>query len=211
MATPRTATLPERRQTRLAGAPPGPRKRAERSDSLLDSAAALFVTKGMAATSIDDIALHAGVAKGTFYHYFQDRAAMLEALQARYAQQFADATQAAIADCADDDWQGKLKAWVACVLREYLATYPLHDALFHEVEVRHRYAMSELPFVQVLTTTLAEGERQGAWRTGNPEMTAVCMFHALHGLVDEALVTGSDTAELAPYLSRLFLNMVTAR
>lgn len=207
----RTAARTDRGPTRLAGAPRGPRKPAQRSDSLLDSAAALFVEKGLAATSIDDIALHAGVAKGTFYHYFQDRAAMLAALQARYAQRFASLTGAAIAECAGDDWRGKLNAWVECVLREYLATYPLHDALFHEADVCHRCAMSELPFVQVLTALLAEGEAHGAWLTGSPEMTAVCMFHALHGLVDEALATGSDTAELGPYLSRLFLNMAAAR
>ena len=59
---------PPTRPGRLAGAPPGPRKRDARLAGLLDAAAALFVEKGVAATSIEDIAERAGVAKSTFYH-----------------------------------------------------------------------------------------------------------------------------------------------
>ncbi len=82
------------RPSRLAGARPGPRQRDVRLASLLDSAASLFVEKGVTATSIEDIAERAGVAKGTFYHYFHDRAAMLAAATAPNA-----TTSAAAASC----------------------------------------------------------------------------------------------------------------
>ena len=42
-----------------------------RRDELMDAAQALFMEKGFAATSVAEIVEGAGVAKGTFYTYFQ--------------------------------------------------------------------------------------------------------------------------------------------
>lgn len=58
-----------------------PRKtKTERRRELLDAARDVFVEKGFAAASVDDIVLRAGVARGTFYLYFQDKRAVFEAL-----------------------------------------------------------------------------------------------------------------------------------
>ncbi len=58
-----------------------PRKsKAERRGELLDAARDVFVEKGFAAASVDDIVARAGVARGTFYLYFQDKRAVFEAL-----------------------------------------------------------------------------------------------------------------------------------
>ena len=202
-------TKPRRgRPPRLAGAPPGPRQHDMRRGALLDAAAALFVENGLGGTSIDHIVVRAGVAKGTFYHYFQDRAAMLEALRKRYSQQFADIASTAIEGSAAHGYQARLDAWIDAIVCEYLATYALHDALFHDAEICHRCSMGEEPFIQVLAALLAEGEQAGEWDVGEPVTTAVCMFHAIHGLVDEAIASGTDTAAVFPYLSRMFGKMV---
>lgn len=52
----------------------------ERRRALLKSARDVFVEKGFAAASVDDIVQKAGVARGTFYLYFQDKRAVFEAL-----------------------------------------------------------------------------------------------------------------------------------
>lgn len=44
-----------------------------KNNSLLDTAFALFTTKGFSKTSISDISATAGVGKGTFYLYFKDK------------------------------------------------------------------------------------------------------------------------------------------
>ncbi len=54
--------------------------KAERRSELLEAARDVFVEKGFGAASVDDIALRAGVARGTFYLYFQDKRAIFEAL-----------------------------------------------------------------------------------------------------------------------------------
>ena len=45
----------------------------QKLNALLRSSYDLFITKGIAQTSIHDIVQKAGVAKGTFYLYFKDK------------------------------------------------------------------------------------------------------------------------------------------
>lgn len=195
------------RLVRSAGAPPGPRKYGARRDALLDAATSLFVEKGMSNATIDDIVAQAGVAKGTFYHYFRDRAAMLDALRDRYSDQFLASTDRAMAACAAGDWSARLAAWFGAVMAGYLATYALHDVLFHELAVR-RQAMGEVPIVLQLAALLADGAAAGKWAVDDPVATAVVMFHAMHGAVDEAIVTGADPAGVTPRVVRLLERMI---
>ncbi|NMO19396.1 TetR/AcrR family transcriptional regulator [Pyxidicoccus fallax] len=64
------------------GRPGGRREaqRRERQKELEDAALQLFLERGLDAVTIDDITQAAGVAKGTFYRYFDDKAALVDAL-----------------------------------------------------------------------------------------------------------------------------------
>lgn len=55
-------------------------------ERLLDATFVLFSNRGMARTSISDIAAAAGIAKGTFYLYFKDKDDIRDALVARMTQ-----------------------------------------------------------------------------------------------------------------------------
>lgn len=199
------------RPTRPVGAPTGPRQKDRRQGALLDAAATLFVINGVSATSIEDIAERAGVTKGTFYHYFQDRAAMLEALRKRYSLHFATAAHEAMSTCLPGDWRAQLDAWVGTVVHEYAASYALHDAIFHDPAICHRCVMSDEPIVQSLAALLDNGCQAGVWQAEDALTTAVCMFHGVHGVIDETIATGADTAQATPRLSRLFANMLRPR
>lgn len=48
-----------------------------RAESILEVAAALFTTKGFAATTTQDIAEQAGIAKGSLYYYFDSKEELL--------------------------------------------------------------------------------------------------------------------------------------
>ena len=56
------------------------RRKQARPRELLDAAIAVFVEKGFAAARPEEIALRAGVSKGTRYLYFRSKEAMLAAL-----------------------------------------------------------------------------------------------------------------------------------
>lgn len=49
-----------------------------RKKELLDIAYELFITKGYENTSVDEIIAKAGIAKGTYYYYFESKEQMLE-------------------------------------------------------------------------------------------------------------------------------------
>jgi len=57
-------------------------------DSLLNTAFELFTSQGLSNTSISDIALRAGVAKGTFYLYFKDKYDIRNHIIVRKSEQF---------------------------------------------------------------------------------------------------------------------------
>ena len=62
-------------------------KKQEKRRALLDAAYELFLERGTAKTSVEDITSRAKVAKGTFYLYFQDKGAVMQALPGRVSYQ----------------------------------------------------------------------------------------------------------------------------
>ena len=62
-------------------------KKQEKRRALLDAAYELFLERGTAKTSVEDITNRAKVGKGTFYLYFQDKGAVMQALLGRVSYQ----------------------------------------------------------------------------------------------------------------------------
>ena len=62
-------------------------KKQEKRRALLDAAYELFLERGTAKTSVEDITSRAKVAKGTFYLYFQDKGAVMQALLGQVSSQ----------------------------------------------------------------------------------------------------------------------------
>lgn len=70
--------LPNLEELEKAGKSHITRKKMEKKNAIIKSAFELFVEKGIAKTSIDDIVKGANMAKGTFYLYFKDKDALLD-------------------------------------------------------------------------------------------------------------------------------------
>ncbi len=71
-----------RRVSKRPGQPGGVRdtNRKEKERVLLDAALLLFLARGVEGVSVDDITKSAEVAKGSFYRYFKDQEALVDAL-----------------------------------------------------------------------------------------------------------------------------------
>lgn len=61
-------------------APPRKRRKEARPGELLAAALELFVDKGYAATRLEDVAVQAGVSKGTLYLYYESKEALFKAV-----------------------------------------------------------------------------------------------------------------------------------
>ncbi|HXQ52662.1 MAG TPA: TetR/AcrR family transcriptional regulator [Stellaceae bacterium] len=184
------------RMSALATREPRPRTKPQelRRDELLASGERLFLAQGVAATSIDDVAAGADVAKGTFYLYFDSKEDMLAALRERFAERHRAAIAARVASERADDWRARLGAWVEGSVTFYLDQVALHDALFHahDHHPRRRNSRSENRVVAALAELLAEGMEAGAWSIDDPAMASVLLFNALHGAVDHAIARGEQ-------------------
>lgn len=75
-----------------------PRRRRpdDRPDAILDAALAVFTDVGYDRATVEEIARHARVSKGTVYLYFTSKKAMIEALVEQSSAQIADAAAALI-------------------------------------------------------------------------------------------------------------------
>jgi AcrR family transcriptional regulator len=196
-------------------APARPRtKPAEvRLDELMTAAERLFLDKGVDATTVSDITTLAGVAKGTFYHYFPSKHEMLAALAERYTQHFLASLKAAIDLCMPNDWEGRLRAWVQANVATYLGTWQLHDIVY----TSHRRSIGIDPadnpdknaILAQLGAILAGGAAAGAWPLPQPRLAALMIYSAVHGVTDDAIAAQlQDSSAFAADVADACLRML---
>jgi AcrR family transcriptional regulator len=163
-----------------------------RREELLDAAQTLFLAQGIAATSVDAIVAGADVAKGTFYIHFDSKEQLLAALRQRYIDDYSNEFQIAMDECAADDWRGRLRAWVVAGVDGYLDHRALHDLVFHQFRPEPRHAAHKNSTADQLSDFLTAGSAAGAWALEDPRLTAMMLFHALHGALDEGCARSSN-------------------
>jgi len=152
----------------------------ERRADLLEAGRTLFLSKGVAATSLEDITSRAGVSKGLFYLYFQSKDDLLQALQDQFSVELAGRIRAATNSVAD--WGARLDACVEAISGSYREQYDLHEVLFrHGGHVSASHRGSHALVLQALSDLLASGAATGAFDVDDPEGTAVFLWASTHG------------------------------
>jgi AcrR family transcriptional regulator len=170
----------------------------------MDAAEGLFIKNGVAATSVDDIVALADVAKGTFYLHFASKDRLLAALQQRFVVRVHESLVRAINRRREDDWVGRLDAWVETSIGRYLDHAELHHVVFHEFNSDPNEPAHDNRVVEELARLLDAGVQAGAFKTEDVCITATMLFHALHGLVHDS-ATGKRAARERPNRQRLIL------
>lgn len=206
--TPTVEKKTKRKATRRIGAPSGPRKAGERRAALIESARRLFVEKGYEATTMDEIAAAADFAKGTLYHYFSNKAELLQVLREEFEGEVMERIRPRVDSCSEDDWQGRVKAWIDGAVGAYFDMIELHDVVIYGSGMPFRNAMADAEITNYLRELISAGAKAGAWRVEDEHWTAVIMFYSFRGGCDEAL-TGAQRAEDVPNkLYDLFLRIL---
>ncbi len=154
------------------------RRRAEaRPDEVLDAAIKLFAEKGYAATTVDQIAKHAGLSKGTVYLYFPSKKALLEGLVHRAVAPIADMAIGMISRYRGDPRP---------VIRQFIYTVAANFGDSHafavpKLVIREAVTAPEIAqlyraevidrAIPALTALLAQGIEGGHIRAVDPELT----------------------------------------
>lgn len=164
------------------------KKPAVRRDEILDSAARLIYTKGYEQMTIQDILDDLKIAKGTVYHYFNSKQALLEAFIDRIQQVTENALLPIIAD-PDLNAVEKLQGFfdtldtlrsgqMAQIVKLALVWYTVDNAIVRE-KVNRAVRKQRAP---LLVEIVRQGLREGVFRTAYPEQSGGIILSLLEGM-----------------------------
>jgi AcrR family transcriptional regulator len=146
------------------------RRKEARPQELLDAALELFVEKGFAATRIEEVALRAGVSKGTLYLYYPSKEDLLKAVieqrlsaeitaVAAEAERFEGPTPELLRQLLTGWWQRMYESPVSGVFKIIVTEV----RAFPEIADFHRRAVVE-PGQQLIGGLLQRGIERGEFR-----------------------------------------------
>ncbi|MCS4299491.1 MULTISPECIES: TetR/AcrR family transcriptional regulator [Acinetobacter] len=179
-----------------------------RIDELMNAAQTLFLEKGVEATTISEIIASVGVAKGTFYHYFESKQHIVEALKKRYIDFFIAALDTAVATCDAEDWVSQFKVWISANIQTYLESYAIHDIVFgaHHHERKNN---EKNMILEQLLQILNGGQQAGIWHLEQPRLTALLIYSGVHGVADEAIANQlQDSTDFSQQIAMQYLKML---
>jgi AcrR family transcriptional regulator len=194
-------------------------KKTERRRQILDAARDVFARRGYHQATIDDIVAEAGVARGTFYLYFEDKRAVFSELIDRFAGQLTGAIQRIVTDDAARPVADQVQANIRAILGTCLAERATTKILFTDAAgVDPAFDRKLLAFydiaVQLLTDSLKDGQALGIVADGEPRVLAYLSIGALKELLHQAVTLGfaEETADVLTqqmysFLSRGYLRV----
>lgn len=162
-------------------------------DAFVDAAQRLIQAKGYEAMSIQDVLDDLGTSRGAFYHYFDSKQALLEAVLVK----FADGAMAAIDPILKDeslpaprklerifgsiaDFKGQRKDLVLRIVEVWTSD---SNAIVREKGRR----MSVETLVPLLTRVIAQGTEEGIFAVQHAEQTATVLTFLMLGFQDRAV------------------------
>lgn len=162
---------------------------AARRKEILDAALRLVYTKGFDRMTIQDILDDLRISKGAFYHYFESKAAVLEALTERMVVEETLPLLAAVVEQpglsaiekleryfdVGQRWKSGRKDLMLSLLRVWVAD---ENAIFRQKMLAFQ-TQSATP---LLAEILRQGVREGLFNTDYPEQACLVIVYILQGL-----------------------------
>lgn len=167
----------------------------ERKKEIMDAAAQFFLTKGYEETSVNQIVEHLGIAKGTFYHYFDSKEDILEAVLEDALSQYAESVRSSLAG-------GSLNAYekLMLVLRGVLLSNQGPEHLTQHVEDNKNARLHQAldakfceKFYPIILGVLEQGVHEGIFRVSYPEELTEILLLGIRGYMHIHLPHFSDS------------------
>ena len=167
--------------------------RAERRAHILASAIRVFAERGYHHTSITDIVDAAGVARGTFYLYFESKSAVFMVLLDELFLHLREHVSGVSTDADAKPIEEQLFGIVRLVLQTILHNRALATILFREavgldLEVDARLRLFYTELLGYLKETLEEGQRLQIVRPLDAEAVSVCVLGSVKQIIEQFLL-----------------------
>ena len=164
-----------------------------RRDAFLDAAQRLIVTKGYEAMSVQDLLDDLEASKGAFYHYFDSKQALLEAVIERFADTGLAGVSPILADPSLPALR-KLEKVFAEIARFKAEGKDLVLAIIEvwksdgNAIVREKLRrLSASRLLPLLSTVVRQGVNEGTFRISSPEETTKVLIALMLGFQDIAM------------------------
>jgi AcrR family transcriptional regulator len=164
-----------------------------RREAFLDVAQRLVQAKGYEAMSVQDVLDELDASKGAFYHYFDSKPALLEAVIER----FADATLASVAPILEDPELPalrKLERVFAGIARSkaerkdlVLAVTQIWNSDSNAIVREKLRRMSVSRLTPMLSKVIKQGVDEGVFTTTSPDETAMVLVSLMLGFQQQAV------------------------
>ena len=184
-----------------------PQAHALRRDAFVEAAQRLMQARGFEQMSIQDVLDEVGSSRGAFYHYFDSKSALLEAVVERMVDVITEAVEPVVTDpdlpapqklqrvfTDISDWKMDRKDLLEAFMAAWLSD---ENALVRERFRRH----TAVRLTPLLARILRQGKAEGTLSVGSPDHTAVVFVSLVLGaneLASQLLVArraGSVTFE----------------
>lgn len=180
------------------------KKGEKRKQELLQIAYNMFLTKGYENTSVDEIIEQAGIAKGTYYYYFESKEEMLEEVIGMMIGQETEAARQVLS--ADIPIPEKIVGIISS-FRPTNEELPIEAALMRpENALMHAKIKRSLTetVVPLLSGVVEDGIREGIFSCDNISSRVRMLLVISNDLFDEGCFTESDITVFIDVAEKLF-------
>jgi AcrR family transcriptional regulator len=177
------------------------RQREERRAAILDAALNVFADKGYHNASITDLVQAAGVARGTFYLYFESKSEVFTALIDELFTRFRSTIVGVDTKPGAPSLTEQLTDRVLAILTAVQGSRAVARVLFREAnvlepEVHVRARGMEDALLGYLQYSLDNGVRLGLLRVHDTTLAATVMYGSLRQVIDRYLLSTADEPDL---------------
>jgi AcrR family transcriptional regulator len=166
---------------------------AVRRDAFIDAAQRLIATRGYAQMSIQDVLDAAGASRGAFYHYFDSKEDLLQAVIARMADGALASLEPIVADpdlTAVRKFEGIFHGLAQFKAERKDLVLAMLDIWLSDQNaiVRERFRRSVLPRMRpLLARIIRQGVDEGRFTVSQPEESARVVVALIHGANETAV------------------------
>ncbi|MCR5735613.1 MAG: TetR/AcrR family transcriptional regulator [Lachnospiraceae bacterium] len=179
------------------------RKGEKRKQELLQIAYGMFISRGYENTSVDDIIEAAGIAKGTYYYYFESKEQTLEEVIGMMIDQEAEAAKRILE--ADITVPEKIIGIIAS-LKPSQEEHPIEGALMQPENIlMHKKIIQRLIeiIVPLLTEVVKEGISEGIFSCDNIPERVKMMLVVSNEIFNECSFSENDITVFIDMVEKL--------
>ncbi|MGH2739498.1 MAG: TetR/AcrR family transcriptional regulator [Actinomycetota bacterium] len=163
----------------------------ERRQDLLDAAIEAFTRKGVHESTVEDVTRTAGVAKGTFYLYFDSKEQLLGSLKQRFVDELVARAGELSERIGKDDWWALAETTVTSMIDfmlEHRSMIQIFAQEGHTPDSNRLFAECQGKLVMMMAAGIQAGIEASAFRVADPLMTAALLSHAIDGTLQHSIL-----------------------